>query len=569
LSHFSLLGADSGDILLLNADFSRHLLGASAEISDQIGLIRLATFLKHRGFKPAVLSVDARQLSDNPEDLLANFLNQNVKNFRVLGFHLTSWNISSVTRAVKKLPPETRLLFGGPLATSAPQEVVAHFQKIGAPKSFAIVAGYGEMPTLKALENSAWETIPELFTAQSAGLIVRPHSEEIASWPLLDLSFSAFAQKVYAPCLRNNSLGDMALPEVFSAFGLDVNHGCAYDCAYCSLPAFGRTLATYSPERVVQEMRHLSETAGIFMFTFTNSNLLFWTREWILNLIAEIKKNNLHEWATWTGYHHPLTIDLLSAEDLKLLKASGCEEIVVGVQSIDPKILEIFQRPKNTFEIMERILKKTQSAGLNLVIDYITGVPDENLELVRDFFEWCLENRIECREFLLKIYPGTALSKISGQWTKTHDLVPVTGELAPALESFAVVPKAKLPAWFIKAEEKLRENNQRLTAQRKIRLGQSYITDEKTARDLLQKIPKHEKIPPLVQRAMALLLQSMLTPANTATDCRTPTKEEMLRTILLADENSPPMVRKMNERMRAELGEEKFKTLKEKFTIDK
>jgi len=581
LSNFSFLplGQNRGDILLINADFSRNALGQVSETTDQLGLTRLAVFLKSYGKKPVILDISGRVAGTNRAEELADFLVDLVNNFHIFGFHLTSWNISFTIKAVEKLPRGTPLIFGGPLATADPKEVLKYFQEKGFTKISA-VAGYGENLTLAILENENWNEIEGLWTPIQTGFLQRPTSEEINQWPLLDLKFSPFAQKVFLPCVKKNSLGDFALSTVFSAFGLDVNHGCPYDCSYCSLPAFGRKVATYTPEKVVKEMQMIGEEAGIFMFTFTNSNLLFWDRQWILDFCAELEKKYVHEWATWTGYHHPLTINLLSIADFKRLKYCGCEQIVVGVQSIDPKVLDFFKRPRNTFEILQEIREKTKAANVELVIDYITGIPGEDLRLIVDFFQWCEENDVLCREFLLKIYPGTAIAKLTpqifggtaedadiDQWKNTHELVPIIGDLAPTLESYAVIPKQKLPAWFVKAQEKLRKNNRKLEAQRKVRLGKYFITNENDASNLLTvAIPQNIKIPELVKKAMQLMLNSMLNPSmNKSNECSQPSPKSMLQTIILADENAPPMVKKMQERMRAELGEEKFLALRRKY----
>ena len=74
------------------------------------------------------------------------------------------------------------------------------------------------------------------------------------------------------------------------------------------------------------------------------------------------------------------------------------------------------------------------------MIDYIRGVPGEDIDLVEDFYNYCIENKVEMREFLLKIYPNTEITSKNLDFSD-YEIIPITGNLARELDSFAVVPK--------------------------------------------------------------------------------------------------------------------------------
>ena len=354
------------------------------------------------------------------------------------------------------------------------------------------------------------------------------------------------------------------LDTIYTAQGLDVNHGCPFNCSYCSVHIFGHQVSEYPPERVCDELEYLARETGFFMFTFTNSNLLFLRRDWVAVFCEEILKRKMDHYLSWSGYHHPNTINLLSVEDFKLLKKAGCDQIVVGIQSVDPKVLELFNRPANTYKTFKEIVEKTAEAGLELVIDYIRGVPGENLEIVEGFYDYCVKNKIEMREFLLKIYPNTDLARKELDLTN-YELVPITGDLAQGLDSYAVIPKKDDPK-NIDLSRKIQQSNQAINRDRKIRLGRHYVTSPAQARELKTKtIPADPVIPPKVKTAMIKLLDAMLNPPKKTHPIQNLNPQEMMKKLILADENAPPVVKKMQEKLRRELGEEKFAHLRKKY----
>jgi len=256
---------------------------------------------------------------------------------------------------------------------------------------------------------------------------------------------------------------------------------------------------------------------------------------------------------------------LLSTDELKLMKKAGCDQIVVGIQSVDPKVLELFNRPANTYKIFKEIRKKTAEAGLELVIDYIRGIPGEDLGIVEEFYDYCVANKIEMREFLLKIYPNTDIQKKKIDFSG-YELIPITGDLAPELDSYAVIPKKDDPRNTVMTQ-KINASNREILRNRKIRLGLHYLESETQARELKDAIiPQDTHIPEKVKTAMVKMLEKMLAPQKSQNPFVNLSPQQMMKNLILADENAPPVVKKMQEKLRAELGEEKFAQLRKNFS---
>jgi radical SAM superfamily enzyme YgiQ (UPF0313 family) len=234
---------------------------------------------------------------------------------------------------------------------------------------------------------------------------------------------------------------------------------------------------------------------------------------------------------------------------------------------VEPRILEIFNRHKNTYEIFKSINEKTKEAGLELVIDYIRGVPGEDLDIVEEFYDYCVKNKIEMREFLLKIYPNTDIKNKDIDFSG-YELIPITGNLAEDLDSFAVVPKKNDPRNQV-LSLKINESNREIRKNRKIRLGQNHITSEAQARFLKDnEISNNPHIPERVKTAMIKMLDAMLNPTQKDKPQMHQNPRQMMKALVMADKSAPPMVKEMQARLKKELGEEKFEALRKKFSSE-
>ena len=569
----------TAEILLVYPDFAKNDLGAASYPDNQLGLNRLASYLDSKGHTVKILNTTGRAEGVGGPEQLASYLRENLNTFDIIGFHANSWNISHIIKVLDLLRSELNgrlILFGGPLPTAAPEKLLKLFKDLGF-GNLGLVAGYGEFLLEKIIENkNTLSAIDGVWSYQNgvmnAGRLQRFSNEQMASLPLLNPKYNTFYQQYYKPFMEGGAAGAggaagrsaINIDTLYVAQGLDTNHGCPFNCSYCSVHIFGHTISEYTPQRVCDELEKQARETGFFMFTFTNSNLMFLRREWIIDFCNEVIKRNMHEYISWSGYHHPNTINLLSIEDYKLLKKAGCDQIVVGIQSVEPKILELFNRHAATYEIFKQITERTAAADLELVIDYIRGVPGEDLSIVSEFYDYCVKNKIEVREFLLKIYPNTEIINKHLDFSD-YEVIPITGNLAKDLDSFAVVAKTGNPRNSVLSKI-INDSNNNIRRARKIRLGQNYIVSKEQALDLKNRIlPGNPHIPGKVKTAMIKMLDLMLNPPKEANPFVNLSPEQMMKTLVMADENAVPLVKLLREKLKKELGEEKFGLLKKKY----
>ena len=558
------------DLLLINPDFSKNELGVASAPENHLGLNRIAGYLDKRGYKISVIDTTGRKSGTTGPEELGDFLKNHAQQYQTIGFHTNSWNINHILRTIKRagdVLEKKKLLFGGPLPNSEPKKMLELLIQSGLQR-IGVVQGLGEKITDEILQKDKLTDVHGLWAYekghQKDGEKIALTQEEYEATPFLDLKYNTFYQQYYRPVMEAEDLGKYGMEIIFGSQGLDVNRGCPFNCTYCSVPQYERRLIMYSPKRVVDELEHLAKEAGFFMFTFTNSNIMFYDEDWITEFCREITGRGMNDYINWTAYHHPITLAKLPVSIYHMMRKAGSDTIVFGVQSFEEKILKTFLRPFNTPELTKIIRQKSKEAGQELTVDYITGVPGEDLDVIEEAFIYFRDNDIECRNYQLKFYPNTKLPTMHLDLSD-YDLVPITGDLAPELSAYAVV--SKIPnKRAAELDGMIRKTNVDLLRKRPVRLGKYIITSPEQAQGLYEKeIPDNPNIPDKVKAAMRLSLKEMLNPKKREEKLEELNPMEMMKKVIMSGDEAPPMVKAMKEKLRNELGEEKFQTLKAKY----
>jgi len=569
---FSPIPKQSGqtDILLINPDFSKNELGMDSPPENHLGLNRIAGYLDKKGYKCSVIDTTGRKSGTSGPEELGDWLASHAQEYQTIGFHSNSWNINHILRAIEKAKDaikDKKLLFGGPLANSEPKKMLELLIENGLER-IGVVQGLGEKITDEILQKEKLTDVSGLWAyddgRQKDGEKVALTQEEYEATPFLDLKYNTFYQEYYKPVMEAQELGKYGMEIIFGSQGLDVNRGCPFNCTYCSVPQYEKKLIMYSPKRVVDELEHLAKEAGFFMFTFTNSNIMFYDEAWITEFCQEIMGRGMNDYINWTAYHHPITLAKLPTSIYHMMRKAGSDTIVFGVQSFEEEILKTFLRPFNTPELTKIIREKTIESGQELTIDYITGVPGEDLNVIEEAFKYFKQNDIECRNYQLKFYPNTKLPTMHLDMSN-HDLVPITGDLAPELNAYAVVSKVANKR-SAELDGMIRKANVDLLKKRPVRLGKYVITSPEQAKELYEKeIPENPNIPDKVKVAMRLSLKEMLNPKEREETLEDMNPMEMMKKVIMSGDDAPPMVKAMKEKLRNELGEEKFQELRAKY----
>lgn len=251
-----------------------------------------------------------------------------------------------VNQILSNAAPKSLRTVGGPHATCMPHEMEAYFD--------AVVVGEGEKSILRLLDDFK-DGIPKRV---------------YESAPTKDLDTIPFPARHLLPIHRyHRRVGG------FPSTGLVTARGCPNRCAFCSQKVWGNKVRFRSAENVVAEVKECLEKYNIRAFsirddTFTlNKTRLF-----------KILLGFQHLDVVWRCLTR---VDQVDQNTLRVMKDSGCVEIVYGIESGSQKILNNLQKG-TTVEQNARAIDLTKDLGISCKAAVIIGNPGETWETVNE-----------------------------------------------------------------------------------------------------------------------------------------------------------------------------------------
>lgn len=178
------------------------------------------------------------------------------------------------------------------------------------------------------------------------------------------------------------------------------SRGCPFDCTFCSVtPMFGRKYRCLATEGVLEE---LVPYKGKKVF-FIDDNFTANPRRSKELMTEMIKRNIRPSW--WCAQ---VRTDAARDEELlRLMRDSGCRTVFVGLESINPKTLESYNK-KQDVEDIEYCIKRFHDFGIMVHGMFVFGADDDTVETIEDTLAFARRNRIDTVQFMiLTPLPGT------------------------------------------------------------------------------------------------------------------------------------------------------------------
>jgi len=279
-------------------------------------------------------------------------------------------------RLVKRLSPHSVVAAGGSHFSLVAEEVLGEVGELD-----YIVTGEGETTFAElasCLEQGGrgLEDIPglvfrrddEVTFTEPRGLITDLDSLPMPAYHLLDMDADAYYW---------HGMGRRA-------FGISTSRGCGDRCAYCSESRFwGGVWRGRSGIAVVEEMRYLNQHYGKSLFVF-NENSFNWSRARVEEFLQELGRSGMRV----DFWFQSRVRDIIRDADLMPeFKRLGLYEVMLGVESINPQVLDHYQKRQNREMIQEAIdiLKRNDIMVMTNVMFGDWYDSEENLQEIFDF----------------------------------------------------------------------------------------------------------------------------------------------------------------------------------------
>ena len=296
-----------------------------------------------------------------------------------------------VARIVKKVNPQSHIVFGGTHPTIYPKEMVSQ------PEVDSIVVGEGEYAfseLLDALANGrGLSGIKGVGFKQNGTIVINPRREFIQ-----DLDNLPFPDRDLVPGRKYYNLLGKGKQFMTS---LLTSRGCPFNCTFCTKKD-GRVCRMRSPENVVREIEECT-SKGITDFDIIDDTFTL-NRKRVLAIADLIIDKKLK-----------ITMDLRSRVDtvdqelLDRVAQAGCNRIRFGVESGDIEVLKNLKKGI-TLEQVRNAFKMAKKAGIVTFAYFMLGSPGETEKEIKSSIALAKELNPDFAQFLITTpFPATEL----------------------------------------------------------------------------------------------------------------------------------------------------------------
>lgn len=268
-------------------------------------------------------------------------------------------NVAALVQRVHQKAPEAKLFFGGPHATMTWEHCLKAF-----PFLSAVCMGESEhsiLPLVDALTGGGdLAAVPGIGYRGADGSLVR--NAPCALIPQEALSDYVVYDRDYMPD-----------PEHGTMF-IEGGRGCPFHCSFCSTSRFWLRHFRVKPvDDLIREMDNHHEKLGFKRFSVEHD--MFTANKKHLHRFCNIliDRGAPYRWACSSR------IDVLDEESIRLMAASGCDEVFLGIETGSPRMQKRIDKHLNLEDSIPKIILM-QQLGINVKCSFIYGLVDETEE---------------------------------------------------------------------------------------------------------------------------------------------------------------------------------------------
>lgn len=406
----AIAGADLSrplDALFVNAPLRDYSL--RPRVNDftlpVLGMGYIATYAAQQGHNVGVLDAEALGLGIEQATRLINGLSP-----RWVGFNLLAPTYEISARIAAGLDPAISVMVGGHQAKAMPVETLTdpRFARCD-----ALVLGEGETRVAELLidrRNRAdlpgvmWLD-PILGTPVTGGHMGagRHLAPDVDALPFVDRRFLADdPYRAEDGRVEANMVGA---------------RGCPYDCSFCGAAVSANpdiTIRTRTPANIIAEMHELNARYGVTAFRFVDDLFLGYQR-FIRQCMTAFTKEGIGEHYVWDATGRINILARMSDELLDVLRANGCREVALGIESGSARLLG-YMGKRITPDMTRAVVRRLTERGISVKGYFILGFPTETrdelhetVRLVHDLWDItdAQPGRFRASVFEFRPYPGT------------------------------------------------------------------------------------------------------------------------------------------------------------------
>ncbi len=297
-------------------------------------------------------------------------------------------NALQLAKLVKRIDPTIMVIAGGPHATVQPES----FLQEGSGVDIAVM-GEGEHTMLELVRRligkNTIDDIPGVVTRSNRN---RPNKAEHIQ-NLDELPFPAYHLidlEEYFELAHQGLDGRPRFwyPGAERSLSMITSRGCPYNCTFCSIHLhMGRILRKHSSAYVLKHINHLVNTYKVKHLHLEDDNLML-DRSRFLEILSGI--DAMSEKITWDT-PNGVRAHNLDVETVRFSKKTGCNYLIVGVESGDQQVLDTIVNKKLKLEDVYKAAINCEKNGMDLEAFFVVGFPGETQENIHTTINYGLD----------------------------------------------------------------------------------------------------------------------------------------------------------------------------------
>ena len=268
-----------------------------------------------------------------------------------------------------------KTVIGGPHVTSLPEEAKEHCD--------SVVIGEGEPTWLELLNDCQKGDLKSFYTSFDK------------KFDLKDAPMPKF---------------ELLNPEKYNRLTIQTSRGCPHHCEFCAASILISKKYKQKPaNKIIQEIKAIKKIWKNPFIEFADDNTFVDKKYWI-DLLKELKQEDIR-WFTET--------DISVAENdelLDLMRESGCQQVLIGLESPSKKGLDGLELSSNwkmkQLDKYRYAIDKIQSHGITVNGCFILGLDGQDKEIFDEVWKFVQESGLyEVQITVMTAFPGTPLYK--------------------------------------------------------------------------------------------------------------------------------------------------------------
>lgn len=313
---------------------------------------------------------------------------------------------SILCEALKDAYPERKILLMGGHVSALPERTLLE------ERADFVCKGEGPSTVLGLLDSdlddwSQFKSVPGLWWKENGQPVSGPPAQTIpqANLPteLPGMAFDLLPMKNYR-AHNWHCFGNIGARQPYASVYTSL--GCPYKCSFCCInaPFGGSSFRYWAPEFMITQFDELANKYNVKnikiadeMFVLNKSHFLK-----LCQLLAE-RNHGFNIWAY-------ARIDTVKPEYLDALKKAGVNWLALGIESSSKYVRDGVGKGRFDGHDIAAVVRQIKEAGINVIGNYIFGLPDDNFKTMAETLDLALDLNCEMANFYSAMaYPGSKL----------------------------------------------------------------------------------------------------------------------------------------------------------------